>query len=475
MAIMQTTIVSMTALVLSGCMALDPASQAPSWPSDMPAQWQSTAPAAAEPVNQSWWRSFGSEQLSQTIEKAQIQSLDMAAAMARVQQARAHARHAEAGMWPEMNGSVGAAQESAFKHRAQGSVSQWSAGLTASYEVDFWGRQREANSAAQSTWQASVFERDTVRLTVEAAVAHAWFQCVSWQERAGIAQQNLTVAQRLLQVVESKARWGAATRLDVAQQRGLVAAQQREVARMVQQQADAQAELALLSAEWETGCSFPPGLQSLNVPHIEPTVPALLLARRPDIARSEALLSAAHADLQAARAAMLPRITLTAGITAQSSPFSQILRNPLHTLAAGLITPIFDAGRLAAQRDGAAAHQQALLVGYQQSIMQAFNDVQLALNASAGLHQQAVAQAEELAQAHQALALAEVRYRYGAQTLTTLLNTQSALYQANDMALALHQQRLSASVDFYKALGGGWERTYKHPQDFSQVIQEEQW
>jgi len=445
------------ALVLAGCVSAPPQVQQSQLQAlDVPAQWQRSDAAQGDAVSQGWWRSFGSAELDALVADAQQHSLDVAAAMARVQQAQASARYAGAELLPTVNATAQAGHEGRLGGHAQTSGRNLSVGLAASYELDLWGRLQSQHDAAGAALRASSFDHDTVRLSVTAAVADAWLLNVGLRERGDIAQRNLQTAERLLVLVESKANFGAATSLELAQQRGLVAAQRRALAALDQQQADAQRSLALLLGQVQGPAVRQSSVLALQVPRIDQGEPIALVTRRPDIARAEARLQAADADLDAARAAMLPRLSLTAGLDAQGRQLHRVLDNPLYSLAAGLAAPIFDAGRLAAHRDLVIAQREELLLAYRQSIVQAFSDVQTALNAVAGVQQQALAQEEELRQARKALALAEARYRAGAETQLVLLDTQRSLYQAQDLAVQLHQERLRASVALYKALGGGW-------------------
>ncbi|PWB18463.1 efflux transporter outer membrane subunit [Comamonas sp. JNW] len=445
------------ALVLAGCVsAPTQVQQAQLQALDVPAQWQRSDAAQGDAVSQGWWRSFGSAELDALVDDAQQRSLDVAAAMARVQQAQASARYAGAELLPTVNASALAGHQGRLGGHAETTGRNLSVGLAASYELDLWGRLQSQRDAAGAALRASSFDHDTVRLSVTAAVADAWLLNVGLRERGEIAQRNLQIAERLLALVESKASFGAATSLELAQQRGLVAAQRRALAALDQQQDDAQRSLALLLGQAQGPAVSQSSVLALQVPRIDQGQPIALVTRRPDIARAEARLQAADADLEAARAAMLPRLTLTAELGAQGRQLQRVLDNPLYALAAGLAAPIFDAGRLAANRDLVMAQREELLLAYRQSIVQAFSDVQTALNAVAGVQQQALAQEEELRQARRALALAEARYRAGAETQLVLLDTQRSLYQAQDLAVQLHQERLRASVALYKALGGGW-------------------
>lgn len=449
------------AVFLSGCMSVpkEELLSVPLQPLEMPAQWPANQGLPRDSQNEDWWHGFGSAELNRVVEQARAQSLDMQGALARVAQARAQAEQARANALPELNAELRTARTRTLGHGDQGDGQRWRSALAASYELDLWGRLQSGSTAAQALWKASVYDSEAVQLSVTAAVANAWLQCVALGERVSMAQQSLQIAERLLQLVEVKARFGAATSLDLAQQRGLVAAQQRTLAAIQQQEAVARASLAVLSGHWNVQAPEQGSVLDLAVPQIQPGAPIELLTRRPDIARAEAQLQAAGANLQATRAAMLPRLSLSAGLGTEPESLRRLLDRPLLSLALGLTAPIFDAGRLESQRDAAVAQRQELLASYRQAIVAAYGDVQIALEASHGAQQQEQAQAQELAQARRALGLAESRYRAGAETMLTLLETQRASFIAQDLAIQMRLERLQASVALYKALGGGWQLT----------------
>ncbi|MGB6105871.1 MAG: TolC family protein, partial [Pusillimonas sp.] len=262
--------------------------------------------------------------------------------------------------------------------------------------------------------------------------------------------------QRLLALVQSQFEAGWATELALAQQRTLVASQRRSLAALRQQADQARITLALLAGQTREAIVETSTLAAIYAPAVDTGVPSDLLLRRPDIARAEAQLAAADADVLAARAAMLPSLTFSAYAGASSGRLSSLFDNPLYSVAAGLAAPIFNAGRLAAGHDLAQARREELLADYRQAIVAAFADVQAALAGMHGVQEQLDAQAEELVQAQRALILAESRYRAGAETLLTLLDAQRILYAAQDMAAYLKELHLQSAVDLYRALGGGW-------------------
>lgn len=452
-------------LLLPACTNVKPPQlQAEDGLRNLPAQWRNSAPGteleAAQARDGDWWLSFGSNALAGMVQQAQLDSYDIAAAIARVEQAQHLAVVAGAPLLPEVSatGNIGRQQRLGGSSDAN-RLSTYSVGLLASYEIDFWGKNRAAYQGALSNLRATEFDRDSMRVTLGANVAMTWVEAVGLAERVGIARSNLENAERVLALVESRYRAGAATAIEQAQQQGLVATQRRTVALLRQQQGNAEAALATLASRPVGELQLMENsVRQLQLPIADSGVPSELLVRRPDIALAEARLLAADADIQVARAAMLPSIRLTGGFSSNSEHLRDFFDAPLYNLAAGLTAPIFNAGRLAAQRDFAVARRKELLANYRQAIIAALGDVEAALNRIAGLEQQAIAQTLALENAERAFALAQSRYQAGTETMLTMLDTQRTLFTAQDLDLQLRQQRLQAAVDLYRALGGGWQR-----------------
>lgn len=445
------------ALWLAGCAV--PA-DLPPHAVELPASWQRAQPDAnASTVDARWWSRLGSTELDTLIAQAQARNQDLAMALARVDGARAQARIAGAQRLPELTGQIDASRQARMGGRAAVDGNAHAIGFAARYELDLWGRQGALHREAQQGLRASVFERDAVQLSVTAEVASSWLQTVGLRERVTIARSSLENAQRVLRLVESRGRAGAATPLDLAQQRGLAAARERELARLEQQARHAETALALLlglPAPEPAPAAAPTRLEALRIPLASAGLPSQLLVRRPDLAQAEARLAAADANVRAARAAMLPRVTLTASVGLQGQAPGGLFDNPIYSLAAGLAAAIFDGGRLAGERDLAEARREELLGAYRAAIIGAFADAQTALDTVAGADAQASAQVEELQQARRAAELSELRYRAGAETLLVLLDAQRVLYSAQDLDVQLRQGRLQARVALYRALGGGW-------------------
>lgn len=441
-------------LALHGCASHAPSAIVP----PPPAQWQH-APLANAQVTPDWWRGFANAELDRLVDQALLANDDLAAAVARVQQAEASARMAGAPLLPQLNGTLGANREGRLGGNAEVTGSHYSAGLAASYEVDLWGRLSAGRDSALADLRASQFDRAALQVTLSAGVVSSWLQHVGLDQRLRIAGLNLDNAERVLRTVESRQRAGAATSLELAQQRGVVAEQRRALAALSQQADDSRVALAvLLGQSSSAGLNLAEQqLNALQLPPISAGLPSNLLLRRPDLARAEAQLAAAEADVQAARAALLPRLNLTATAGGNARRVSDVFADPVYSLGAALLAPIFDGGYLAANHDLAVAQREELLATYRSSIVSAFADVQLALNGLIGVEAQWQAQQAVLEQAELAFRLAESRYRAGADSLLTLLDSQRTLFAAQDDSALLQLARLQTGVALYRALGGGWQ------------------
>lgn len=432
-----------------------------------PAAWQSPHNESAALDNLKWWTQFGSPQLDQLIEQARAGSFDLAAAIARVRQAQADTVIAGGSLLPEVKAGVNANRQKLMRGNGYSqldadssnkAVDYFDANLTASYEIDFWGGQRASRDSAQFGLQASEFDQATVELTLLSGVANSYAQSLSLLEQSRIAELNLANAQNVLKLVQTRFDSGSATALELAQQKSLVAAQQRQLPLVQQQAQDARISLAaLLGQPVQRLPASQERFDQLTWPTIAAGVPSELISRRPDIARAEAQLAAAQADVTVARAKMLPTVTLSAELGSGADRAADMLRSPFYNLTAGLLAPVFNNGRLSAERDKTVARQQELLETYRGAIINSFADVEKALNSIRGLDEQRQWQGEELNQAQTAFNIAQSRYQAGAEDLLTVLETQRTLYAAQDLNVQLRLSRMQASIALYKALGGGWQ------------------
>ncbi|WPN51842.1 efflux transporter outer membrane subunit [Pseudomonas sp. P9_2] len=432
-----------------------------------PVVWQYAERDADQATNQRWWTQFGSPVLNRLIDQARRDSFDVAAAMARVRQAQATAVIAGAPLLPEVKFNLSASRQRLLRGSGNSdldatesnkTVNNYDANLTASYEIDFWGGRAAARDSAVHSLHASEFDQANVELTLLSNVADRYAQTLAAHQRLQIAELNLANARNVLDLVQTRYDAGSATALEFAQQKSLVAGQQRQLPLIQQSAEESRITLAALLGQPVQALALgSEPFQALTWPNIGPGVPSQLLRRRPDIAQAEAQLAAANADVTVARAAMLPSVTLGATLGSGAYKAEDVLRSPFYTLTSGLIAPIFNNGRLSAERDKARARQDELLQTYRGAIINGFADVEKALSSLTRLDQQRQWQTEELQQAQTAFEIAQSRYEAGAEDLLTVLETQRTLYAAQDLNVQLRLSRLQASIALYKALGGGWK------------------
>ena len=424
----------------------------------LPTQWRHAAaePQAAVPL--AWWGSFGSEELARLEAEAQRNNADLRAAAARIAQAAAQTRAAGATLYPVVGASGSASRDGSFSRRIEARTS-YGVSLDASYEVDLWGLNRAGVLAARAAEAATAFDRETIALTLAADLATTYLQYLALGDRIGVARDNLANARRVLELVETRLRLGAASPLEVAQQRGAVASIEAALPGLAQQRAQTLNALALL-------IGTPPQhvlieadrLGSVRLPAVSAGLPSALLARRPDIRRAEADLVAANADIGAARAAFYPAIRLTAQGGYASASLSRLLDSASGTygLVAALTAPIFEGGRLSAELERSRARYREFVEAYRGVVLASLRDVEDALAAAKFLAEVDQAEQEALAQARRAYEISELQFRAGAIDFLTLLVTQRSLFQSQDAVVQTQFARLTAAVGLYRALGGGW-------------------
>lgn len=433
---------------------------------DVPAAYQAPKDVRAPTPSLDWWRDFRSSELTTLMEEAQTVNLDIAAAVSRIRQADAQARIAGAALLPTLSGGIDTA-------RSQSSVSgtggvaggarirdSVSASLAASYQIDFWGQNRDELLAAEESANASRFDRDVVALTTLAAVATAYFQVLATQDRIRIAGNNIASAQRVLDAIRARVQAGTGNDLDVAQQESILANQKAAVPLLRQALAESRHALATLIGRPPERAPVRGGsLARVAAPRVAPGLPSDILTQRPDIRRQESLLAAATANVGSARAQFFPNITLTGQGGYQSAALVALFtpQAAFYTLAAGLTQPIFDGGRIQGNFDLTQARQDELLQTYRKTVVAAFADVNTALVAVRESAERLRLQRDVLAASRRAFALAEQQLRAGTVDIVVVLNTQLTLFQAEDALLQAQLARLLAIVSLYQALGGGWE------------------
>lgn len=438
---------------------------------DVPTQYK-YAGKGDTPPSLDWWRGFRSTELTQLMEEAQTVNLDIAAAVARIVQADAQARQAGAALLPSLSTAGSETYSRTSGSSASGlsiggrEVVNYSASLSASYQLDFWGQNRDALQTAEETANANRFDRDTVALTTLAAVANAYFQVLASQDRIRTSQRNIASAQRILDAVRERRRAGTGTDLDVAQQESVLANQKALVPPLRQTlDQNINALAVLVSRPPESVRVLGGSLDRIAIPRVTPGLPSELLTQRPDIRRQEAQLASATANIGNARAQFFPTIQLTGNGGYQSSALVSLFQPhaAFFQLVGSATQPIFDGGRILGNFELAKARQDELLQTYRKTIVQAFADVDNALFSIKQTTIKLQLQRDVVAASRRAFDLSEQQLRAGTADIVTVLNTQLTLFQAEDALSQAQLARLLAIVSLYQALGGGWEPRMEKP------------
>jgi outer membrane protein, multidrug efflux system len=417
------------------------------------------------PPKLDWWRGFRSKELTDLIEESQSSNFDVAAAVARILQADAASKIASAALYPNANLNASATRSRSSQATGDGSGGgrservSYTVFLNASYEIDFWGKNRAISEAAQELAVASRFDRDTVVISTVVSVATAYFLVLSSQDRIRIARQNVEAADRVLTLIKQRFDAGTASALEVAQQETLVAQQRASIPPLDQILRQNVATLALLVGRAPSFIKVRGGsVFRLTLPRVTPGLPSELLIQRPDIRFAEAQLASADASVVAARAAFFPSISLTGEYGVVSSALKNLFTPQaiFYQIAAGLVQPVFDGFRLEGQLEQAKGRQLELLSNYRKSIVSGFADVERALIAIADNAELERLQQQVVTASRQAFNIAESRLREGTVDLTTVLITQQALFNAQDNQVVARLARLQAVLGLYQALGGAW-------------------
>jgi len=428
-------------------------------------QYGPRRPDAALPALD-WWREFRSAELTTLMEAAQTDNLDIAAAVARIIQADAQAKIAGAALLPvvDANGSVTrsrAPQNSTGGTSLRGGAEStiYNANLSASYEIDFWGKNRAAQLASEQTSVATRFDRDVVALTAMATVANTYFLAVGTQERLRIAHDNVAAASRVLDLVRQRQQVGTASQLDVAQQQSLVATQRATIPPLEITLRQSLAQLAVLVGRAPESITVAGGgLRAIRIPPVTPGLPSDVLRQRPDVREAEAQLSSANYSVESAKAAFFPSIQLTGTRGFESAALSTLFGPGAwyYNMAASVTQPIFDGFLLQGQLELARGRQVELLQDYRKAVLSAFSDVEQALIAVRQQAERERLQTEVVRSARQAFDLSQQQLREGTIDLITVLTTQQTLFQAEDTLAQVRIARLQAVVGLFQALGGGW-------------------
>jgi multidrug efflux system outer membrane protein len=414
--------------------------------------------------DQAWWDVFEDDRLRELINTALRQNFDLRIAAARIIEARAQLGVTRADQFPTVDAHAQASRSRAARSVVPFALDPYDRSdlqltATAAWEVDFWGKYRNATEAARAVLVATEWGRRAVATDLVAQVASAYFELRSLDLQLDIATRALASRREGRRLAEIAARGGATSLLDVRGAEQLVftaAAAAADLERQIAQQENyISVLLGLNPAAVGRGASFE---KHVRLPDVPAGLPAALLDRRPDINEAEQRLIAANANIGIAKAAFFPQVTLTGSGGFESSALSALLSQPagLWSMGAALVQPIFNAGRTRSRVAVARAQQEEAVLIYRRTVQQSLRDVSDALVAyrQGRLFRE---QQEQLDRsAADARRLAEIRYRGGATSFLEVLDSETRALSAQlGLAQAELAERL-ALAQIYRALGGGW-------------------
>ena len=421
-----------------------------------PDKWRIPSPVGAD-VDPAWWQAFGDPSLSDLVERALAHNDDIAIAASRVEQARAQFQISKAQRLPSLTASASGGRDrhvDAFGQDVDETAGQ--GGLTISYDLDLFGRLRNASAAARARLLGSQAARDSVRLAVAAATAQGYVNLLALDAKLSVARQTLVTRDIAFKTMQRRADAGYSTQLELRQAEAEYRATEQlipEIQLAIHRQEDG---LSLLIGEAPGEIARGKSLDSLSVPSAVAVLPSTLLRRRPDITEAEQQIVAADRSLDAVRASFLPDVQLngTGGFVASTL----LMTNPLSvfSIGGGILETLFDGGRRRAEQRGSAAQRDAAAFAYRKTVLNAFRETEDALAGVALSGDQQVAIEKERDAVSRLLTLAQNRYRAGYSPYLEQVDAERSLLQADLSLVQVRAAHLSSYISLYQALGGGW-------------------
>ena len=456
---------ALLAAVLAGC------TTTPTAPPqlDLPAASADPVPIAAL---ERWWTSFNDPTLDQLVDEAIAHNLDLQAAMARVQTARAQVTRAQSDLYPTVDLGAGAnrsrSTQSGTNPLPQGFspyANDYRVALEASYEVDLWGKYRTATRAAQQDLLSTEYARETVRTMVAADTSRYYFNLLAADAQLAVLEETLKTRIQSVELQTDRYNAGIIGNYDLRTAEAERAAVASDIAAARRVVVEYESALAVLLGRSPREV-FTPALardvamvRTIAVPTIPAGLPSDLLARRPDIRSAEAQLAAANMRIDVARADYYPSITLTGAFGTEAGALSNLFNGPalIWSIAGALVQPLLGLKAIEANVDTATSRRNELVVQYTKTVQAAFRDTHDALSANETTRAALAAQSERKDKLSEVLELSDIRYSSGYSPYLEVLDSQRQLLQAQTLQIIAARNVRLAVVDLATALGGGWD------------------
>lgn len=408
----------------------------------------------AQPIEHGWLKSFKDPQLDALVAEVLTNNPDLRVAAARVEQAAAQVRLAGATLKPQVSALA----------RGGGALSGDSSGLEgagifANWELDVWGRVRAGREAASGQYDGAALDTEYARQSLAALVAKSWFVATEARLQKAIAEEMAAASERQLAFAQDRLRVGRGDEYELALSRANLATFRDSVKTLDLAYQQALRALEALAGRYPAAAlEVPPRLAAVPGP-VPVGMPSELLERRPDVIAAERRVAAAFHRVQEAKAARLPRISLTAALTSISSELFVLKDrdNPVWSAGASLSQPLYLGGSLQSQIEIRTAEQKQAIAEYGRVGARAFGEVENALSSAFTLDEREAILTQLVADNSRALELANVRYRVGAGDLRAVQQQSLALHAARTALLRVQAERLVQRVNLHLALGGSFE------------------
>jgi NodT family efflux transporter outer membrane factor (OMF) lipoprotein len=411
-----------------------------------------------------WWTAFHDAELDRLIATALADNPNLQVAQARLAQARAQVQGADSALKPQLGAAVSSTRQQFSNASIYGPYGgNWyndnSALLQGSWELDFFGKNRQTLQAAIGQAHAAAAQEQAARVLLSANVASAYINLARLVSTESVLQQTLAQREQMLKLVRDRVKAGLETTVQEKQALTEVPQIRLQLDQTAVQLTQARNLLAALMGQGpQATAALRPQLAVLPTMSLPDTLPAALIGRRADIVAARWQVEAALHGVKAARAAFYPDINLTAFAGFSALGFSQWLTGNGQTLGVGpaLTLPIFEGGALRAQLRGKAAQADAAIAQYNATLVDAVHEVADAIAARQSIDQQIAQQQQALAAAQDAMRLVDQRYKAGLSNYLTVLTVQSSVFKLQQAGVDLKAQALADDVALIRALGGGY-------------------
>ncbi|NIF34989.1 efflux transporter outer membrane subunit [Enterobacter sp. Tr-810] len=445
------------ALLLAGCQSVDVAPAKSSL--HIPSQWRAEA-GPASPAEQLWWRNFHDNHLNRYVDEALKNNSDVLIARERINEYQARVYAADGSLFPSLDAGVTGARA-----RSQSAATGlpiystlYKGSLTASYDVDLWGVNRSTARAVEASLEAQKAAAAAADLTVASSVASGYVTLLSLDEQLRVTEDTLKSREQAFKLATRQYQTGYSSRLELMQSDSELRSTRAQVPLLQHQIAQQENALSLLLGSNPGSVARSENFESLTPLHLPSQLPSTLLNRRPDIVQAERQLLASDATLAASRASLLPSINLTASGSVQDRTLSGLLDNPLQLWSVGgsILAPILNRQALNAQVDISQSQRNQALYSYEQTVRNAFREVNDSLDAITHYQEQLTELQAQQDVAQETLRIAQNRYNNGYSSYLDVLDAQRTLFSVQTSVVQVKNNLLLAQIDLYKALGGGW-------------------